>query len=117
MAPKSVETTKLMDSDDDIGDIFADNKPVDPEVYKRRWWILTVFSLTSIASGICWATWPPIAGSLFLAYKLEISFVAMAGLSYCVPGVLLGLQAIYIMVAYGKYIEVFEIFTGGDIVL
>ena len=49
--------TAIKDETDDT------NKPIETKVYKRRWYILLVFSFSAMIQGGLWNTWGPIAES------------------------------------------------------
>lgn len=44
-------------------------------VYKRRWWIVVVFSLVSLAQSCQWNTWGPISDAVEIVYGWNDSVV------------------------------------------
>uniref|UniRef100_A0A8C8DS64 Disrupted in renal carcinoma protein 2 n=1 Tax=Oryzias sinensis TaxID=183150 RepID=A0A8C8DS64_9TELE len=53
------------------------NSPVNSRVYRRRWLVLTLFSLLGLMQGMIWNFWGPIQNSAVLAYGFSNSEIAV----------------------------------------
>lgn len=49
----------------------------DLKAYKRRWWIILVFSFCSMCQSIQWNTWSPVIDAVKIAYGWSESFVTL----------------------------------------
>lgn len=57
---------------------ISDQKPnVKLKVYKRRWYVLLLFSLFAFTQGGLWNTWGPIADSSEDAFSLKDADIAL----------------------------------------
>ena len=84
-------------SDSDYGthgqpiNLNAEITPVDPNgtvVYKRRWYIMLLFSLIALNQTSVWNTWNPLTQSVQLAFNWTISDVALLANWGCITYVL-----------------------------
>lgn len=72
------------------------------KVYRRRWWILAVFSITASVQNVLWNTWPPIGDTMLIAYGWQPSFLALC-LCMCSIGIsLCTFPFMYIIETRGK---------------
>lgn len=74
----------------------------EPTVYRRRWWLLAVFSLSAMTQSMLWNTWPPIGDALLITYDWSAAFLALL-LCMCSVAVLFcTLPFMYIVETQGK---------------
>ena len=76
------------------------------ETYKRRWWLLGVFSITALAQSTIWNTWSPITDSVLIAFDWTNSFVtlfpALANLGYAI----FAFPLMYLVETHGKFVTI-----------
>jgi len=58
------------------------------KTYKRRWWILLVFSFNNCVQNAMYNTWPPVADALQIGFGWSDSFSAVMLLMYCTAGII-----------------------------
>lgn len=57
--------------------VETDTHPVNGRVYRRRWLVLTLFSLLGLMQGMVWNFWGPIQNSAAYAYGFTKSDIAV----------------------------------------
>jgi len=77
------ETSPLINNDSAV-DHYTNNKNETEEahhfhvtLYKRRWWILAVFSLGSLTQSMQWNTWAPINFAVEIAFGWDDTVTAL----------------------------------------
>lgn len=55
----------------------TNSPPVNSRVYRRRWLVLTVFSLLALLQGMVWNFWGPVQNSAVQAYGFSKSDIAV----------------------------------------
>ena len=53
------------------------SSPVEVTTYKRRWYVLLLFSLMAATQGNNWSTWGPIASSAKFAYGWNNAMISL----------------------------------------
>ena len=70
-------------------------------VYKRRWWILTVFCLLSLNQGLLWNTWSPIGDAMLIGFGWKDSFLALCLWTCCIAVAVISFPAMYMIETRG----------------
>ena len=86
---------------EELSDLFNKNSHIELKAYKRRWWVLAVFTYCSAIGGIGWATWLTISDTLLRAYDWNASSLAMSNSAYCISLVVMALPIMRIIEAKG----------------
>ena len=72
------------------------------QVYKRRWWLLAVFSLMTLAQNVCYNTWSPITDAVLIAFNWSDSFVTLFPALGNVAYALFAFPFMYIIDSHGE---------------
>jgi len=72
------------------------------KLYRRRWWLLFVYGLTGIAKGQVYNTWPPLSGSLILAYHWSDSAIAQIPGATTITSAVVSLPLMYLVQKKGR---------------
>ncbi|XP_067936526.1 solute carrier family 49 member 4 homolog [Watersipora subatra] len=72
-----------------------------PQVYKRRWWTLFVFSFCVFNQGLSWLIWKPLSDSLLVAYNWDLAQIGLAGTFTAIVFVVFSLPVMYVVESRG----------------
>ena len=74
------------------------------KVFKRRWWILTVFCFVNATQSVLWNTWSPIGDAMLICYDWKASFLALCLCGSSISVAVMSLPVMYIVETRGKFL-------------
>lgn len=90
---------------------IGSSHPHQIKIYKRRWWIVLVFSLCSVAQSAQWNTWSPISDAVEIVYNWDASIVTTFPAVSNAGFIVFGFCLMYAIETKGKYVQYFTSIT------
>ena len=79
------------------------NQNADIKVYKRRWYILMVFTLLNAVGNIIWNTWPPIQETCQLVFHWTDTNVLIIGALQALGSIISVVPSSWLLDTKGKF--------------
>lgn len=73
-------------------------------VYKKRWWIIFVFSICSMAQSAQWNAWSPISDAVEIAFSWKDTFVTTIPAVSNAGFILMAFPTMYVVETRGTYV-------------